>query len=281
MEITRHDAVDAAEVRTLVDAVTTADRVSPFSEQALLALDASGVTHLLARSGGRLAGYAQLDASRVGELAVHPEHRRQGIGRALLDALLNLGAARVWAHGDHPGAAALARAAGLRRMRSLWQMSRPLAEPVADPQPPEGVEVRTFRPGSDEEEWLALNATAFAGHPEQGRLTADDLERRMGEPWFDPAGFFVAVRRSRMVGFHWTKVHDQDTAEVYVLGVAPSEQGSGLGRALTLVGLRHLRDTGRVRAILYVEEDNAPAVRLYTGLGFTRSAVDVQYAPPG
>lgn len=280
MEITRHGAVDAAEVRALVDSVTSADGVSPFSEQALLALDVPGVTHLVARSGGRLAGYAQLDASQVGELAVHPEHRRRGVGRALLDALLDLGAGRVWAHGDHPGAAALARAAGLNRVRSLWQMSRPLTEPVAEPQLPEGVEVRPFRPGSDEAEWLALNATAFADHPEQGRLTGDDLGRRMAEPWFDPAGFFVAVRGSRMVGFHWTKVHDRDTAEVYVLGVAPSEQGSGLGRALTLVGLRHLRDTGRTRAILYVEEDNAPAVRLYTGLGFTRSAVDVQYAPP-
>lgn len=265
-----------AEVRTVVHDAAHADGVEPLSEQARLNLGNPTWTHLRAvGDDATLTGYAQLDPDGTGELVVHPNQRRRGIGRTLLDRLLAAGAQRIWAHGDHPGAAALARTAGLWRQRSLWQLARPLADPLPDPVVPDGVSVRTFQPGRDDAAWLALNAAAFADHPEQGRWSADDLAQRMAEPWFDPDGFFVALRDDRMVGFHWTKTGDE--GEVYVLGVHPDEQGSGLGRALTLVGLHHLRERGLGRVTLYVEADNAAAVRLYTSLGFAKVAVDVQY----
>ena len=92
-----------------------------------------------------------------------------------------------------------------------------------------------------------------------------------------------------MTGFHWTKVHppgEQDplspgVGEVYVVGVDPAEQGTGLGRALTLAGLHHLRDGGVAEAMLYVDEDNIPAIRMYEGLGFTRARIDAMYRQPG
>lgn len=266
-----------AEVRTVVRAATRTDGVLPLSEQARLNLGNPTWTHLRAVGhDAGLTGYAQLDADGTGELVVHPDHRRQGIGRTLLDRLLAAGAERVWAHGDHPGAAALARSAGLRRQRSLWQLARPLGGPLPDPALPEGVAVRTFQPGRDDEAWLALNAAAFADHPEQGRWSTGDLAQRMAEPWFDPGGFFVALRGDRMVGFHWTKTEDQ--GEVYVLGVHPGEQGTGLGRALLIIGLSHLRNRGVDDVELYVEAANVGARRLYSSLGFTRSAIDVQYS---
>ena len=91
-----------------------------------------------------------------------------------------------------------------------------------------------------------------------------------------------------MAGFHWTKVHPptgQDPlspgiGEVYVVGVDPAEQGSGLGRVLTLAGLHHLRDRGVPQAMLYVDEDNVPAIRMYEALGFTRARVDAMYRQP-
>src|SRR2546427_270767 len=122
-------------------------------------------------------------------------------------------------------------------------------------------------PSAHGDEWLKLNGRAFAKHPEQGGWTRYDLDLREREPWFDPAGFFIAERDGRMTGFHWTKVHGPGLGEVYVVGVDPDEQGSGLGRALTLAGLRHLRDLGVGQAMLYVDEDNVPAIRMYEGLG--------------
>jgi mycothiol synthase len=184
---------------------------------------------------------------------------------------------RVWAHGDLPAAAALARTAGFERFRALWQMRRSLREPLDQPVLPPGRTLRTFVPGQDEDEWLSLNGRAFAKHPEQGRWTRHDLELREREPWFEPAGFLIAEAQGLMAGFHWTKVQDPGLGEVYVVGVDPAEQGSGLGRALTLAGLHHLRDRGVAQAMLYVDEDNVPAIRMYQALGFTRTRIDAMY----
>lgn len=269
-----------APVRALIGAAEAADGVRPASDRALANVAAGTVTHLIARTiGDEFAGYAQLDPDGSAELAVHPAHRKRGLGRLLLDELLtNRPTARIWAHGDLPGAQALAGSAGLRRTRALWQMALPLEAPLSAPELPEGVTIRTFDPGPDDGPWLAVNADAFADHPEQGAVTLGDLRNLMAQPWFDPAGFFVAERNGRMAGFHWTKVAEPGRGEVYVLGVRPDEQGTGLGRALTLIGLHHLRDIGVHEAMLYVEESSTAARSLYSSLGFIRTGIDVQYA---
>ena len=58
-------------------------------------------------------------------------------------------------------------------------MTRPLDQPLRVPQLPPGTGVRTFVPGRDEPAWLGVNGRAFASHPEQGAITADDLAQRM------------------------------------------------------------------------------------------------------
>ncbi|SBW28771.1 hypothetical protein FDG2_5973 [Candidatus Protofrankia californiensis] len=64
---------------------------------------------------------------------------------------------------------------------------------------------------------------------------------------------------------------------MYVVGVEPTFAGRGLGRTLTLIGLHHLRDRGLATAMLYVDDTNRPAVRLYEGLGFSRYSCDISY----
>jgi mycothiol synthase len=294
---------EVAEVLALAQAAAARDGVAPLSEHVLLHLHDEGGPgsgrDLLVTRDGQIAGYAYLDPpaadppahpqppDRSGELVVHPDYRNQGLGLELvrtLTAAADGDPIRLWAHGDLPAAAMLARAAGFERFRALWQMRRPLGDPLDEPVFPAGTHLRTFRPGLDEDEWLGVNARAFAKHPEQGAWTRHDLELREREAWFDPAGFFIADRDGAMAGFHWTKVHGPADAperigEVYVVGVDPSEQGTGLGRALTLAGLRYLRHLGLAEVMLYVDEDNAPAIRLYEGLGFTRSATDAMYRP--
>jgi mycothiol synthase len=152
-------------------------------------------------------------------------------------------------------------------------MRRPSSLPVGEVTVPDDVLVRPFRSG-DEAELLRVNAAAFAGHPEQGQMSADDLAERMAERWFDPAGLIVASRGRQLLGFHWTKQHSPELGEVYVVGIDPAAQGTGLGRALTRAGLRHLARRGAREVLLYVEADNERAVRLYSRDGFTHSAED-------
>jgi mycothiol synthase len=127
-----------------------------------------------------------------------------------------------------------------------------------------------------------VNAAAFADHPEQGGWTRAELEHREAQPWFDPAGFFLAVRAGHLAGFHWTKIHappdaGEPTGEVYVVGVHPTEQGTGLGKALTLAGLHYLRGREIQSVMLYVDGENTAAIRLYESLGFAQAATDVMY----
>jgi mycothiol synthase len=287
-----------AAVLDLIRAAAGEDGVSPLSEHVMLHLRYGGdpsARNLLLVSDGVLAGYAHLDptdqvAGPSGELVIHPAHRGQGLGLALLRALMDDADGRplrLWAHGDLPAAARLAAGAGFDRSRALWQMRRSLQARIDQPKIAEGITVRTFEVGRDDDAWLDLNARAFARHPEQGAWTREDLELREREPWFDPAGFFLAERDGKLVGFHWTKMHGRTGAgsdhghepigEVYVVGVDPDERGSGLGRALTLGGLRYLRSQGMLEVMLYVDESNTAAIRLYESLGFTHWDTDVMF----
>ena len=303
IRITAHLTSDEiAAVLKLVRLATEEDGVAPLSEHVMLHLRYGGdrrARNFMLMAGDVVAGYAHLDPTDPvegpsGELVIHPGYRRQRLGLALVKALTKEAGPhqlRLWAHGDLPAAGRLAAAAGFERVRALWQMRRSLQTQLDRPELAGGITVRTFRIGQDEDEWTALNRRAFATHPEQGAWTRADLDLREQEPWFNPQGFFLAERDGRLVGFHWTKIHGQDgqdddhehqaIGEVYVVGVDPGERGSGLGRALTLVGLRYLRSRGLFQVMLYVDESNAAAIRLYESLGFTHWDTDVMFALGG
>lgn len=264
------DEID--EVIRIARAAEAVDGTSPLDEAARMAL-ADGTVDVMVRDGG----FAVLHDGDL-SLAVHPEVRGHGVATALLqEASYDVGLS-AWSHGDHPGAARLAATCGWERVRELWVMRRSAALALPPLELPDGLTIRSCRP-SDAAAIVAVNATAFAHHPEQGAMDEDNLARRMAEPWFDPAGLLVAEDASGMLGFHWTKQHDAQHGEVYVVGVAPAAQGRGLGRVLTLAGLHHLTGLGVDEVLLYVESDNAPAVAVYSRLGFEHAASDthVQY----
>ncbi len=240
---------------------------------------------------GHPVGYAQITreeshahaATWAVECVVDPHHRRAdlGIARTLLDTALRLvaesggGHVHMWVPKPTDASDALAEAVGLRRGRELLQLRRPLPVPTRSTIP-----VRPFVPGQDEAAWLEVNNRAFDWHPEQGGWDLETLRNREEQPWFDPAGFLLHERDGKLAGFCWTKVHadhEPPLGEIYVIAVDPSFKGMGLGRELVLAGLDHLSDRGLTMGMLYVDADNAAAVRLYEDLGFTCDHVDRAY----
>jgi mycothiol synthase len=277
---------EQAKIRDLIAVAKQVDGVAPVGEQVLRELPHDRTRHLLATDGDEVSGYLNLTTEpAMAELVVHPGARRRGIGSTMARAGLSEGGAdaRIWAHGNLEPARATAAAIGLVVVRELLQMRRPLTglPPVTVP---DGIRLTTYAGPADDAELLRVNNAAFAWHPEQGGWTEADIAERRGESWFDPAGLFMAVdeQTGKLLGFHWTKVHDADLGEVYVVGIDPAAQGRGLGASLTLAGLHHLAERlsegEQPTVMLYVEADNSAAVNTYRRLGFEVSSVDTAYA---
>ena len=156
-------------------------------------------------------------------------------------------------------------------MRHILKLYRSLELPIEHIR--EGHQFVTFNPQLHSQTWLELNNRIFASHPDQGNWVMPDLENRMHEPWFDPAGFFLYIHKEKIAGFCWTKIHrdfvNQDPiGELYVIGVDPNESSRGIGKAVCTEGLIYLRGKGIKQAMLYVDEDNEAGKGLYQSLGF-------------
>ena len=220
------------------------------------------------------------------EFLIAPDHRGQGLGERLLTTILDEEPeAWCWSHGDHPAAKHLAQKHGLGRDRVLYQMRTDTGlslDSLPETQAPEGVEIRSFAPG-DEDGWLSVNNAAFDWHPEQGGQTRADIDAVVTAADFDPNTFVIAARDGEVIGFHQTKITDTDDegrlGEVYVVGVDPRIHAKGVGKALTVEGMRRMVAAGAETIELYVESDNAPALGLYERLGFHVAVAHVAYAP--
>ena len=304
--ITRYSHLDSEkqrEVLALIASATDVDGIPPVAEHVLLHLRHGGDKEdfqLLAEENGEILGYAHLDLTDEvegpsAEIVVAPKHRGKGIGELLIAKVKELSGAklRLWSHGDLPGAKNLAKKNGLTHSRTVIQMRRSLTDPI--PEIDSNIPIRSFLPKIDNENWLKVNNAAFQGHPEQSNWSIRDLEVRTKEIWFNPKGFLIAEIENELAGFCWTKVHgghshkhshdepehDHDPiGEIYIMGVNPKFQRRGIGRAVTIAGLKHLRYEGIFSAMLYVDADNASAIKLYTSLGFKERGRDVLYISP-
>lgn len=192
--------------------------------------------------------------------------------RAVKDAEL-AGATRIetWLKPTEDSDEEVFDALGAVPYRTLHQMRRSLPLPVGLGGP--ALATRAFVPGVDEEALVHVNNRAFFDHPVQGTLTVQALVAEMAEPWFTADGVRMHEIDGVLAGFCWTKQHpgaldESLLGEIYVICVDPAFHGRSLGRPMTSAGLDWLAEHGSRIGMLYVEADNAPAVRTYEGLGF-------------
>lgn len=299
IEVLEAPPPDITELQGLLDAAHRSDDHQPLGEQKRLALRGKGRFLALLLRGptsdgpDTLVGLAHLAPGSDGfglEVVVHPDHRASHLlgeddPRHLLVAAARHevqrrggGALRYWVARAAPEDDAAARSLGFAKERELLQLRVDLPIPAHDDLP--AVEVRAFVPGVDEAAWLAVNARAFADHPEQGRWDEAALAARESEAWFDPEGFLIAEEGGRIIGSCWTKVHRDKgsvVGEIYVISVDPRSQRRGLGRRLTVAGLDWLTRAGARTGMLYVDAANTAAVAMYRSLGFRVDHADRSY----
>lgn len=268
-----------ADLDDLISRAAAADGVPPFSDAALVAY-ANGERELVWErdaEGNRVA--VGLDSKNAAEFVVDPEHRGHGYGSRMLDMLTHPsrgghGTAKLfWAHGDSAAAKVMMAHHKLEPIREVLHLrgAVPATATIGD-----GISTATE---ADIDEVLAINARAFANHPEQGRLTREGFDVIRAESWFSLDNVLVLRTGdgdASMAGFVWLKVVDGD-GEFYVVGVDPDRQRAGEGRRLMNAGFARLATQAIHSSHLYVDESNISALALYTSLGFERVGSDVQY----
>jgi mycothiol synthase len=290
---------DRAALSELLAHAGAAEDHSPLPDPELLAVTGPRQARVegravLARSETGLAGCAVLFPARDGSIALHvvvdPATPARGGAPALASALIRRAVAatpsravvHLWATQAGPDDDDIARALDFVPERDLLQMRAALplaADLVAATRP---LATRPFEPGSDEEAWVRTNNRAFAGHPDQGAWTVEELRARLAADWVELDGFLVAddPDGDGLIGSCWTKIHRDRTpvlGEIYVIAVDPRYHGQGWGRSLTVAGLATLVRRGVTVGMLYTDASNEAAVALYRSLGFAVDHVDRSY----
>ncbi len=271
---------------------------------------------------GPVIGYASVLPDGTVQGMVDPAHRRRGIGTQIARAALAAhDAPALWVHGGLEGSLQFAQVIGVHEARRLLSMRRDLtlplpARPTLAPGSLDGVVFRAARVPEDAAEWVAVNAAAFAHHPEQGALTLEDFTRRTEQPWFCAEDLLIAREgagepgsapgsppgegsdgerpegnaaeqrtqnptpdEGAMLGFVWLKRVPGEIPEVYAVATAPQAQGRGVANALLRRALERLIAAGEQAVDLYVEADAEAALALYERWAFETIGCDVQLRP--
>lgn len=232
-------------------------------------LDAEGATQLLCTAGDELAGIATLQdgSDGVETLAVvRPARRRQGIGRALLDAAR--AQCRARGHDALLLVCETASASGRGFVAALGAAPRhsehrmeldPAAVDRSRPRP-RGYQLRAAGP-ADQELLEMLQAESFGDTPDEARQY---IAAGLADP---TRQYFVGEADSVPIGMLRLGRY-QDVADITAFGVLPGMRGRGYGRAMLLDAADTLLDERWERILIEVFTDNDRALGLYESCGF-------------
>lgn len=238
---------------------------------------------------GSIAGFVSPEFK---VLVVRPPDRRQGIGRRLVDAAVEIERERERPNvlmGVLPGHAAgraFLEATGFAFHSTLWDMALPADRTVAAAAWPAGIAARPFERERDGLGFIRLFNEAFASHATPLQIPESDLDVPP-DPAFEDADTILVedVDSGALVGFCATSPEREGGvvgphAEIWTVGVRPDRQGHGLGRQLLRAGVARLRSLGVRDITLSVNHRNEGALGLYESEGFERTSTRDRWARP-
>ena len=135
---------------------------------------------------------------------------------------------------------------------------------------PQGVSIRTFRPG-DEETFLRC---CNGGDLNTESWTAQDVrEKLLGKAGVEPERVFFAADGSGCAGATATAVFEEGRGYVHMVAADPRFRGKGLGKAACFAAVRCMLNAGYDYIVLETDDFRAPALHIYKWLGFVRIGV--------
>jgi len=257
---------------------------------------------------GRAVGYVGLQLAVGGTPSgsimncwgvVHPQHRRQGLGRRLLEAaelrsseiVAQAGVGQVnmqcVAYEDEAGSIALFESRGMRRVRYFVNLARPIDNGLPPLIVPDGIRLRTFQSEDDLEAVWRVERLAFRDHWNSTESALEDFVHWVTLDYFRPELWFLAEEEAtgkvvglglNMIDPGWIAKTGRQEGYVDTLGVLQEHRKRGLGTALLVRSLRALKQAGMDRAHLHADAENLTgAMRLYRRAGFHVRRTQVAY----
>jgi mycothiol synthase len=305
-DIATHGIADPADYARLADLIDTAnahDRIPYLPSGTDLQVDfeaSEGVDPardvILVEADGRLIAATGVDRVIREDIpvydiwgAVDPGFRRRGLGgwlhRWTIDRVADRAAVEdptgqvelgTFAEEGEAGHRALLDASGFRQVRHFFLMRRTDLDDVPDAPMPDGLEIRPVTIDQRRTIFDAENE-AFRDHWGHREMGDADYAKTYSRDGLDTDLWVVAWDGDQVAGVVQNWIWPEENARLGVnrgwlehISVRRPWRRRGLGRAITALSLRRLREVGLDEAMLGVDSENANgALGLYEGLGFT------------
>jgi mycothiol synthase len=261
--------------------IEEADYVTEWQKPSFdLASQAVAVVH-----GDQVVGFAQVDHDR-GDAAVHPDHRRKGIGAALAgwmqDSARAQGMSVIGAPVPQGKAGDLAlEKLGYRVRWTSWVLELLDGATIPERPLPEGYAVREATPDEYEAVWT-VTEDAFLEWSDRERQSFEDWQATVpGRPGFEPWNIRVVTDpEGTVVGTaNITMNTDGDRPCAYIarLATRKDQRNQGLAQAMLVDAFEVGRQHGAVRSELSTDSRTG-ALGLYEKVGMSVTSVWVNRA---
>jgi ribosomal protein S18 acetylase RimI-like enzyme len=253
---------------------------------------------LVRRKNGRLSAIGTLFFNRVNSILkatlsimVHPMHRGQGIGKALLILLLK--------KAEYAGCKEVSCSIpefrlyslkfiekfGFKNTRIKIKMQHESLDKIKIRKLPENLTLRLMNIEAEVGLWTILQNEIFSEDTSYTEVTVDSIQRIINHPNFIPDLAILGKENGTSIGYCVGWLYNPTTSSsntalrIYALGVMPEFRRKGYGRALISEVLRRGLSMGYNVSELLVGEENFAAQQLYRELGFRQKykLLDYEY----